>query len=216
MKPSKGTGDNVGDADKGKGWSKRDRKVNATVATDVSTLTSLNASIDQPRSKPCSECRLYLHPGTTECPIWDRDKRIFNVKNFVRYKQVVKIHADGNRSLTPFWKGKLISFGFPGMNIHKETDQKKIFDDINSEIKKMPVATVEERRQYAERAKGLTNLATTTEEVDSVMTNNTNVSASGDDGGKRKKKSKSKKSKKRDESSDDSESGYDSDGSASP
>jgi hypothetical protein len=150
----------------------------------------------------------------SECPIWDRDKRIFNVKNFVRYKQVVKIHADGNRSLTPFWKGKLISFGFPGMNIHKETDQKKIFDDITSEIKKMPVATVEERRQYAERAKGLTNLATTTEEVGSVMTNNTNVSASGDDG-KRKKKSKSKKGKKRDESSDDSESGYDSEGSAS-
>ena len=101
------------------------------------------------------------------------------------------------------------------MNIHKETDQKKIFDDINSEIKKMGVATVEERRQYAERAKGLINLATTTEEVDSVMTNNTNVSANGDDGGKRKKKSKSKKGKKRDESTDDSESGYDSEGSAS-
>jgi hypothetical protein len=211
------------ESDKSKsGWTKKERKSNATVTTDVSTLTSLNTTTVSDRPQPCAECRMF-HEMSGGCKFWDKDKRMFNIGNFLKHRSVIQINADGSLTFNAFWKNKLISFGFPGMGITQEADKKKILDDIEAAIKKLPHASIEERKRYAEKNKRFINLATTEASGPGTLATNidalaNNVTVGSKSSRKRSGRGKKKsKSKDKDDSSDeqDSDSDDDSEGSNS-
>jgi hypothetical protein len=109
------------------------------------------------------------------------------------------------------------------MGITKEADKKKILDDIEAAIKKLPHASIEERKRYAEKNKRFINLATTEESGPGTLATNidalaNNVTVGSKSSRKRSGRGKKKsKSKDKDDSSDeqDSDSDDDSEGSNS-
>jgi hypothetical protein len=221
------------DSDKKGGGRNKDRKANNTVvSTDLSTLTSLNTTANGvERPSPCTECRMFHdNSGSGGCPFWDSENKMFHVKAFLKHRSARQICADGSSKVNPFWLNKLQNFGFPGMKIFKASDQKKIIDDLNTAAKNWPIASVEERKRYADRNRKYINMALTedgdTSENASLhakldaLSNHINVGAAAADPSKSSGKvsrKKSKKKKKKDDSSDDAdtETDSDSDGSAS-
>jgi hypothetical protein len=172
----KGSGSSKGDS----GWEtknrqdRRDRRVNSVSVSDYSTLT-MNTTMpngDVTRNAPCSECGMFH--GTTRkggCPFWTAATKTFNILPFLQFRTVRHIAADGTNSINQYWIKKLYTYGFKAMGIHKEEDQKKIINSLKKAVEGLPLATVEERRQYSESTKRFANLAAWEESTRSVHVN---------------------------------------------
>jgi hypothetical protein len=201
--------------EKGRTDRKKDRKANSVVvSTDYSSLT-LNTTTSAGggsggRPPACPSCGLFHGELKKSCPFWDPEKKLFKVKNFLEFRSVRQIGADGSSTVNDFWLKKLKTFGFRAMDITSEDDRAKIIKDLKSAAAAWPIASVEERRRYAAENKKFINLAKIEE-----------GSLAKSSGGSKKKKPKSskkraKKSKAGEEDSgSSSSSGEDGEGSDS-
>jgi len=150
---------------------KKQRKANSTVVTtDYSTLTVNSVATEKggdkskQRAPMCGQCKLYHWPTDEVCPFWDPEKKQFKIKNFLNFSTVRKIEKDGSSTVNEFWIQKLKHFGFKGMGITREQDQKKILKDLKTAAEQWPTASIEERNKYAEKRKLMTQLTTLGEE----------------------------------------------------
>ena len=202
----KGASKSDPDWEKNKGDRKRDRKANSVVvSTDYSSLT-LNTTTSAgggatARPPACPHCGMFHGELKKTCPFWDPTTKTFKVKNFLGFRSVRKIEADGTSTVNDFWLKKLKNFGFRAMDITKEEDRQKIIKDLRAAAAAWPEASVEERRRYASENKRFMNLAKIEEGGRPELSVNMAKSSSSSS---RKPKSGKKKSQKKRSSSQDS------------
>ena len=152
----------------GGGWQmskadrKRERKANAvTISSDMSTLTLNTAVTSQmtPKLQPCLICGIFHGPPEKTCPFWDPVKRVFNILNWLKFRSVRVVKADGTSELNSFWLKKLKVHGFRGMGINKEEERKKIIADLEAAVARLPIVPPEERRRLARENQRFINMA---------------------------------------------------------
>lgn len=144
------------------GAKKKDRKANSVVATDVSSLTlntTTNPRTSTGKYEICPSCSMFHGQLQKYCPFWDPANRTFKTQNFWRFRSVRKIEADGTSTVNGFWLKKLKQHGFKGMGILEAADQDKIINDLKALAAAAPIASIEERKKWAQQNAKYINLA---------------------------------------------------------
>lgn len=146
--------------------SKTKKAMGVSVTTDVSSLT-LNTTTGNgttvKKYTTCSDCDMF-HDCSRGCLFWDKDAKQFKIKNFLAHKSATQINADGTKEPCKEWVAKLERYGFPKMGIVNQSDKDRVLADLKKCTSEMPLASVEERKRYADRKKRtVTQLATVSE-----------------------------------------------------
>lgn len=140
---------------------KRERKAHVALSSDVSTLTlnTVATSTITPKGRPCQTCAMFHGPPQDTCPFWDQTKRRFNILNFLKFRSVRQIAADGSSTVNDYWLKKLKLYGFRGMGITDEAERNKILKDLKDTAANFPAATIEERRRWNADNKAFIHMA---------------------------------------------------------
>jgi hypothetical protein len=146
----------------GSGWTKvggesgkkKARGANS-VTTDVSTITmnTTATGAGRGRAPPCATCRLFHDPKEGGgCPFWNSKTKAFQVKAYLKHRNVRVIGADGKSSVSGFWIKKLQQWALPALGITSTGDVRKIIEELKAAAQKLPVASKEEVEAAAKDA----------------------------------------------------------------
>jgi hypothetical protein len=137
----------------GGGWTKvgsdsgkkKTRGANS-VTTDVSTITMNTTTTGAGRrAPPCATCKLFHDPKDGGgCPFWNSKTKAFQVKAYLKHRNVRVIGADGKSSVSGFWIKKLQQWALPALGITTTADVRKIIEELKAAAQKLPVASKEE------------------------------------------------------------------------
>jgi hypothetical protein len=130
-----------------------------SVQTDMSTLTmntntGYGAQGGADRPTPCNTCGLFHHD---KCKLVTSKGR-HHVDNLLAHRSLVNIAPNGSKSLSTFWRKKIIQFYFPRLK-YSQAETDKAIREIEAAIAKLPKANREEIERFAKDQQRYVNLA---------------------------------------------------------